>query len=99
MTIVPYAMVTNSLLTFSNLPDDIWARLKTWAMAHASLPGQPSLDECERYVQDVCSQLTGKPNALRSDVVAFYAAETREMIDVYRARASAGGVALGLRPQ
>lgn len=93
MTLVPYAMFANSLLTFSNLADDIWTRLKTWARAQASLSAQPSLDECERYVQGVCSQLTGKPNALRPDVVAFYASETREMIAAYRARASAEEVA------
>jgi hypothetical protein len=77
------------LLNYSNLPGDIWARLKTWAKAQALLPAEPSLEECERYVHDVCRALTGEPNALRPDVVAFYADEMRGMIAAHRATAGA----------
>lgn len=84
-------MFANGLLSFSNLPDDIWARLKTWAKTQAASSAELSLDECKSYAQLVCRELTGRPNALRPDVVAFYAKEALEMIAVYRASSSAVG--------
>ena len=76
------------------LPDEIWTRLKTWAKAQAASPLEPSFNECENYVRRVCLEITGAPNALRPDVVAFYASEARELATKFRtARDAEGGVA------
>ena len=82
------------LSTVPNFPDEMWARLKTWAKAQAASNLEPSIDECEAYVRHVCGELTSKPSVLGPDVVAFYAREARDMIVKFRATVNAeGGVA------
>ena len=82
------------LSTVPNFPDEIWARLKTWAKAMAAANAEPSIDECEAYVHHVCGEITSNPSVLGPDVVAFYAGEARDMIVKFRATVNAeGGVA------
>jgi hypothetical protein len=77
-----------------NLPDEIWERLKTWAKAQACSAVHSSLNECEVHVRRVCREITGNSDALRDDVVAFYAREAHQMIFKYRETVVAdGGVA------
>lgn len=77
-----------------NFPDEIWARLKTWAKAQAVSPAEPSIQACESYVRHICAQIAGDHDLLRPDVVAFYGRETLDMIAKFRMTAEAeGGVA------
>jgi hypothetical protein len=86
--------VTSDLLTPLNFPDEIWTRLKTWAKTQASACAEPSLQECATYVRRICGDIAGDQNALRPDVVAFYAREAQSMIERFRTAASTeGGVA------
>lgn len=86
--------VVRDLSPSPNLPDEIWARLKTWTKAQAASSAQPGLDECEAYVRGLCRELTGNPDVLRPDVAAFYASEARDMIVKFQATVIAeGGVA------
>jgi hypothetical protein len=82
------------LSTFPHLPDEIWARLKTWAKTQAASTAQPSLEESEAYVRRICGELTGRPSVLPPGAVAFYASELRDMVAKFRAAIDAeGGVA------
>jgi len=63
----------------------VWAELKLWARSQANVPEIPTITECVAQVERVAKHLTGVPNALRPDVVAFYAAETADMIARFRA--------------
>ena len=79
------------LSTVPNFPDEIWARLKTWAKAQAVSNAAPSIDECEAYVRHVCGEIASNPSVLGPDVVAFYAREAREMIVKFRTTVNAEG--------
>ncbi len=67
-----------------NLPDEIWSRLKEWAKTQAAAQISPTNDECVAQVLQIAAEITGRPDTLRSDVVAFYANETAEMISKFR---------------
>ena len=71
-------------LLHQNFPDEIWAALKAWAKVIAQGPETPTLDECSACVERVAKEITGIPNLLRPDVIAFYAAETCDMIAMFR---------------
>lgn len=70
---------------YENFPDAVWAELKLWARNQATKTEIPAITECVAQVERVARTLTGVPNALRPDVVAFYAAETADMIARFRA--------------
>lgn len=90
----PCARVPSNLLIPPKFPEELWTRLKTWANARASSQADPSLDDCERYLYRICSELAGDPNVLPAEAAAFYARETIAMIAKFRAVVDAeGGVA------
>lgn len=64
----------------SNFPDEVWSRLKAWAKDQALANKPRTLEECTAQVESVAKDITGAERSLRPDVVAFYAAETLEMI-------------------
>lgn len=74
-------------LIHDNFPDEVWARLKAWAKVVARGSEVPSTDDCALHVERLAREITGIPNALRAEVVQFYASETAEMIARYRAEA------------
>jgi hypothetical protein len=63
-----------------NLPDLIWSRLKEWAKTTAASQTPPTSDECVAIVLRIVAGITGRPESLRPEVVAFYANETAEMV-------------------
>jgi len=73
-------------LIHTNLPDAVWSGLKTYAQSQAQLQGTATFDECAAHVERIAREITGHANALRPDVVSFYAAETLEMIARYRSQ-------------
>jgi hypothetical protein len=68
----------------TNFPDQVWSALKAWAQVQAASRDVPTIEECAAYVKRAAEAISGHPGALRTDVVAFYADETREMIAKYR---------------
>lgn len=69
-----------------NFPDQVWARLKAWAKLRAADGDQPSRDECAEEVLRASEHITGQRDTLRAEVVKFYAAETAEMVEKFRAQ-------------
>lgn len=67
-----------------NFPDQIWVALKAWARSIAQDAVTPGDDACRIEVERIAREITGVPNILRPDVVAFYAVETAEMIAKFR---------------
>jgi len=68
----------------TNFPDQVWARLKTWAKVRAAQAGKPSVDECVEEVGRASEDITGRRDTLRAEVVKFYAAETADMVEKFR---------------
>ncbi len=69
---------------YENFPDAVWTELKVWAQVQANAPEIATITECINQVERIAKKLTGVVNALRPDVVAFYAAETADMIARFR---------------
>jgi hypothetical protein len=68
----------------SNLPDAVWSRLKGWAKTQALVEETPTNEQCRAQVRQAVAEFAGDRDALRPDVVAFYAAEALEMIAKFR---------------
>jgi hypothetical protein len=68
----------------ANFPDQVWSALKTWAKSQAGAETLPTLEDCSASVKRIAESISGHPNALRADVVAFYADETQAMISKFR---------------
>lgn len=62
-----------------NLPDAVWSRLKSWVLAQRLVGVSPSLDDCLTSARRIIKDITGSPDKLPVEVVAFYAAEMFEM--------------------
>jgi hypothetical protein len=75
-------------LFHGNLPDAIWTQLKAWAKIQADADLSPRNDECVAQVLHITSNITGRADTLRPEVVAFYANETVEMIEKFRESAA-----------
>lgn len=69
---------------YDNFPDEVWNRLKAWAKVRAASDGSPTLEECAAYVRSVSKDITGNSEALRPEIVSFYAAETADMVVRFR---------------
>ncbi len=80
----------------TNFPDQVWARLKAWAKLRAADGDQPTPEECAEEVLRASAHITGHRDSLRAEVVKFYAAETAEMVEKFRAQLL-DGVAHGER--
>jgi hypothetical protein len=68
-----------------NLPDEIWSRLKCWARIRAETDAPLTVEDCVAHVIGTVKDITGRPDALPPDVVTFYANESAEMVDRFRA--------------
>lgn len=85
-----------------NLPDEIWSRLKEWARARAALPSHGDAAGVEDYhtrVAEIVNEVTGRRDGVPSDVAAFYARETAEMVLSFRAELARHTERLILAPQ
>jgi hypothetical protein len=71
-------------LFHGNFPDEVWSRLKAWAKVQAEAYVSPTIDECVACVERIATEITGRNDSLRSDVVSFYATETAEMVARFR---------------
>ncbi|HTX56558.1 MAG TPA: hypothetical protein VMD47_05575 [Candidatus Acidoferrales bacterium] len=62
-----------------SLGDEIWRRLKDWARTRAG-SGALTADDCVPHVVGIIRDLTGYPDTLGSEAIAFYASEAAEMV-------------------
>lgn len=69
---------------YGNIPEELWGRLKAWAKIKAHVDEPPTLADCAAWVENVCTNITGRAGVLPPDQVAFYAAETVAMIARFR---------------
>ena len=59
--------------------EPLWFKLKVWAKEQAATGALPTLEECAAVVREISHQLLDS-GSLREDAIAFYAAETAEMV-------------------